>query len=578
MKKIIKFTILLNLMFTIVFAGMLPKWYSNYKKGNKYYKKSYYRQAIESYKKAIKSSQKPSDSKKVKGTIYETYYPYYYLGICYYKIDDYENAKKNFRLSLNYGAIDRRYKRNAQHYLLEIDTINKKIIFEEKINNTINKINELSKYNIEKALIYIDNLDNDLKFNNKIQDIKQELNKRSVRAKVDLLISKRIETKNFTPLNSELESLGISKYDERISNSIYNFNFEKNKWKNKQLNQLEFEISNGNIEKAENILNLFENFNISNERVDKQRIKFKKLKTSFINLQHKLNKISHSNINEILKLKNDVKKLQNKYPNLSICENWLLKLNKIENKIVNQKPINKKVQKMLNFQIAKQYKKANKLAFNILKEEKNNNEAQNILNKNKAQFISFSLKAKNYEKNNQYEKAIENYEKSLVFFEEKETSNRILELNNLINSLKKGNEIFNKLIRIISKKNYKKLCDYLRINYKKMNLHQINQVLKEITKLISSKNFKVVSQKNNIVSINMGFMHGLKTNDFLTVKEYHPILKKDVIRGNLKVLKTNEFSSECEIVNGNLSSFVNLKVETKISKINLEKRLENVFK
>jgi tetratricopeptide (TPR) repeat protein len=88
-------------------SAKVPTWYEAYQAGLTAMKENSWKTAISHFEKAIQ--EKASDSKKQRafGTIFVEYYPHRELGICYYYLNDLENANGELSISLEQSSSKR---------------------------------------------------------------------------------------------------------------------------------------------------------------------------------------------------------------------------------------------------------------------------------------------------------------------------------------------------------------------------------------------------------------------------------------------------------------------------------------
>ena len=81
-----------------LFAG--KEWYKSYEKGLDAMEKGEYEAAATFFREAIKGNPKDNEKIRTYGMHFIEYYPHRELGICYYKLVDYDKAKKELKISI----------------------------------------------------------------------------------------------------------------------------------------------------------------------------------------------------------------------------------------------------------------------------------------------------------------------------------------------------------------------------------------------------------------------------------------------------------------------------------------------
>lgn len=97
------------LIFTLValaFAQQDRKWYLNYVDGKDLIKKGDYARAIQMLEYAIAQKGKPEKSTKFYGVMRDSYIPYYWLGVAYYRMGRWDRAQYHFEKEKSFGEID----------------------------------------------------------------------------------------------------------------------------------------------------------------------------------------------------------------------------------------------------------------------------------------------------------------------------------------------------------------------------------------------------------------------------------------------------------------------------------------
>jgi hypothetical protein len=91
------FTVLL----TVAVSGQASKWYDPYQRGLKALEAKSYQSAVMLLQQAVTADPKAGASKYVEGVFRADYFPYYYLGIAYLELRQYDKAQENFTRSRN---------------------------------------------------------------------------------------------------------------------------------------------------------------------------------------------------------------------------------------------------------------------------------------------------------------------------------------------------------------------------------------------------------------------------------------------------------------------------------------------
>lgn len=103
-------------------AQLDRKWYLNYLDGVEQIKNGNYQKGIDFLEIAIAQKGKPDPNTKFYGVMRGSYIPYFYLGVAYHHMGQYELAKHNFEKSLTLGAIKELPELNdLNRYLAEIN-------------------------------------------------------------------------------------------------------------------------------------------------------------------------------------------------------------------------------------------------------------------------------------------------------------------------------------------------------------------------------------------------------------------------------------------------------------------------
>lgn len=91
------------LVFSIVLSA--AEWYVEYDRAREAARKSDWPVVIATINQALKEKNTPQSDAKTYGVNFVDYYPYYYLGLAYYKLGRYTEAQSAFEKSLAYGTI-----------------------------------------------------------------------------------------------------------------------------------------------------------------------------------------------------------------------------------------------------------------------------------------------------------------------------------------------------------------------------------------------------------------------------------------------------------------------------------------
>jgi tetratricopeptide (TPR) repeat protein len=86
---------------TVAVSGQANKWYDPYQRGLKALEAKNYESAVMLLQQAVTADPKASASKYVEGVFRADYFPYYYLGIAYLELRQYDKAQENFTTSRN---------------------------------------------------------------------------------------------------------------------------------------------------------------------------------------------------------------------------------------------------------------------------------------------------------------------------------------------------------------------------------------------------------------------------------------------------------------------------------------------
>lgn len=96
---------LLGLALTPAFPQLDRKWYLFYDEGIQAIENGHYETAVEKLDLAIGQKSKPSANARFYGDLSGPYLPHFYLGLAYFKLGKYEDARMNFEREQRYGAI-----------------------------------------------------------------------------------------------------------------------------------------------------------------------------------------------------------------------------------------------------------------------------------------------------------------------------------------------------------------------------------------------------------------------------------------------------------------------------------------
>jgi TolB-like protein len=93
------------------------KFYNYYEKGLQYMKTGDFNRAIVEFKSAYSLQFEDAKKKRTYGTKFIEYFPHRETGVCYYLLEEYDNARQELELSVSYKKSDR-----AEEYLKKITT------------------------------------------------------------------------------------------------------------------------------------------------------------------------------------------------------------------------------------------------------------------------------------------------------------------------------------------------------------------------------------------------------------------------------------------------------------------------
>ncbi|HAQ62039.1 TPA: hypothetical protein DCR49_08620 [Candidatus Delongbacteria bacterium] len=97
--------------------GYEDKFYNYYEKGLQYMKTGDFNRAIVEFKSAYSLQFEDAKKKRTYGTKFIEYFPHRETGVCYYLLEEYDNARQELELSVSYKKSDR-----AEEYLNKITT------------------------------------------------------------------------------------------------------------------------------------------------------------------------------------------------------------------------------------------------------------------------------------------------------------------------------------------------------------------------------------------------------------------------------------------------------------------------
>src|ERR1019366_7508245 len=91
------------------YAQNAKAWSEPYKSGQDAIKAGKYQEAAQFFVTAIKANGKAEAHKRTEGVFSTDYFPYYYLGIAYYELHQYDKAKDNLDKAANPQPTDKNY-------------------------------------------------------------------------------------------------------------------------------------------------------------------------------------------------------------------------------------------------------------------------------------------------------------------------------------------------------------------------------------------------------------------------------------------------------------------------------------
>lgn len=105
------------LLITLKLCAADDKFYNYYEKGLEYMESGDYNRAVVEFKSAYSLQFEDAKKKRTYGTKFIEYFPHRETGICYYYLEEYDNAKQELDLSMSYKPSER-----AGEYLLKISS------------------------------------------------------------------------------------------------------------------------------------------------------------------------------------------------------------------------------------------------------------------------------------------------------------------------------------------------------------------------------------------------------------------------------------------------------------------------
>jgi tetratricopeptide (TPR) repeat protein len=117
MKTLLRFKInyLIFIFWIIPTQNTAQTFYDHYDTGIKNAKKGLYKEALQSFNEAIKTDKEESERKRTYGVNFIEYYPYREIGIVYFELKNYEEAKNYLTKSIEKKSTPR-----AQEYLSKV--------------------------------------------------------------------------------------------------------------------------------------------------------------------------------------------------------------------------------------------------------------------------------------------------------------------------------------------------------------------------------------------------------------------------------------------------------------------------
>ena len=104
---------------TISVSAQKPQWYVNYQAGLEAVDAANWQLASQYFQEAIRIKNDETNKLRAFGAIFIEYFPHRELGICYYHLGDYDNARQYLQFSISRKATDR-----AKDYLNRVNSGN----------------------------------------------------------------------------------------------------------------------------------------------------------------------------------------------------------------------------------------------------------------------------------------------------------------------------------------------------------------------------------------------------------------------------------------------------------------------
>lgn len=208
------------------------KFYNYYEKGLQYMKTGDFNRAIVEFKSAYSLQFEDAKKKRTYGTKFIEYFPHRETGVCYYLLEEYDNARQELELSVSYKKSDR-----AVEYLNKITTgithtdenRNKELAkLEEKKKQLALEQEKLEKERKEKELKDKEALaikeeerrQKELKDKEKKLQEKSEQEKLALKKEIEAQEKERIRQEKLLKEKNEKEALALKKEREAIQKEM----------------------------------------------------------------------------------------------------------------------------------------------------------------------------------------------------------------------------------------------------------------------------------------------------------------------------------------------------------------------
>ena len=107
-RKYSRLVVLLVMVPALCLGVFADTWFNNYENAKKAVEKGEWNQAVEYLRAALAEKDKPALKAKTYGLRFVEYLPYYYLGLAYYRLRLYKEARGAFNLSLEHGTVEKK--------------------------------------------------------------------------------------------------------------------------------------------------------------------------------------------------------------------------------------------------------------------------------------------------------------------------------------------------------------------------------------------------------------------------------------------------------------------------------------